>query len=60
MTSNKSANNLLNKKDRTLTDYLKLFNTRNFNFFEETPTQIYPIPNPHVLNLGKNWKNNLK
>ena len=56
MTSNKSANNLLNKKDRTLTDYLKLFNTRNFNFFEETPTQIYPIPNTgykRLYNLNK-------
>ena len=56
MTSNKSANNLLNKKDRTLSDYLKLFNTRNFNFFEETPTQIYQIPNEgykRLYNLNK-------
>ena len=56
MTSNKSANNLLNKKNRTLSDYLKLFNTRNFNFFEETPTQMYQIPNEgykRLYNLNK-------
>ena len=53
MTTNKSANQLLVKKDRTLSDYLKLFNTRNF--YEEN-NEIYPIDNEgykRLYNLNK-------
>ena len=59
MTSNKSANNLLIKKDRTLSDYLNLFNTRNF--FQENNNCnnnqiLYPIDNEgykRLYNLSK-------
>ena len=53
LTTNKSANHLLRKKDRTLSDYLKLFNTRNF--YEEN-TEIPSIPNEgykRLYNLNK-------
>ena len=57
MTNNKSANNLRNKKNRTLSDYLKLFNTRNF--FEESNDFYYNetnVPNEgykRLYNLNK-------
>ena len=59
MTSNKSANQLLTKKDRTLSDYLKLFNTRNFfkeNNEEEEENDLYPVINEgykRLYNLNK-------
>jgi len=57
MTNNKSAHNLRNKKNRTLSDYLKLFNTRNF--FEESNDFYYNetnVPNEgykRLYNLNK-------
>ena len=57
MTNNKSAHNLLNKKNRTLSDYLKLFNARNF--FEESNDFYYNetnVPNEgykRLYNLNK-------
>ena len=57
MTNNKSAHNLCNKKNRTLSDYLKLFNTRNF--FEESNDFYYNetnVPNEgykRLYNLNK-------
>ena len=58
MTSNKSANQLLTKKDRTLSDYLKLFNTRNFfkENNEEEENDLYPVINEgykRLYNLNK-------
>ena len=66
MTSNKSANQLLKKNDRTLSDYLNLFNTRNynFNFFDEendnneikNNNEIYTVSNTgykRLYNLNK-------
>ena len=54
MPKNKSAHNLYNKKSRTLTDYLQLFNTRNF--FEEDNDIYYNAPNKgykRLYNLNK-------
>ena len=54
MPKNKSAHNLYNKKRRTLTDYLQLFNTRNF--FEEDNDIYYNAPNKgykRLYNLNK-------
>ena len=54
MPKNKSAHNLYNKKNRTLTDYLQLFNTRNF--FEEDNDIYYNAPNKgykRLYNLNK-------
>ena len=54
MSKNKSAHNLYNKKNRTLTDYLQLFNTRNF--FEEDNDIYYNAPNKgykRLYNLNK-------
>ena len=58
MTSNKSANQLLTKKDRTLSDYLKLFNTRNFfkENNDEEENDLYPVINEgykRLYNLNK-------
>ena len=58
MTTNKSANQLLKKKDRTLSDYLQLFNTRNFfkENNEEEDEEIYPVINEgykRLYNLNK-------
>ena len=53
MTSNKSAHQLFSKKSRTLSDYLNLFNTRNY--FEEN-NEIYNINNKgykRLYNLNK-------
>ena len=54
LTTNKSANQLIMKKDRSLSDYLKLFNTRNL--YEEN-TEIYNNVNneryKRLYNLNK-------
>ena len=53
MTSNKSAQQLFTKKNRTLSDYLNLFNTRNY--FEDN-NEIYNFNNERykrLYNLNK-------
>ena len=60
LANNKSAHNLRNKKSRTLSDYLKLFNNRNFfeksNDFYYNSTNAANVPNEgykRLYNLNK-------